>query len=145
MKYSTEVTIDLPRERVIELFDSFDNLVKWQPGLRSYEHLSGTPGEPGAKTRLRYDEDGREMEMIETVLKRDLPDEFTGTYEAKGVYNWVSNRFYEAGPDQTRWVLDTEFKFSGLIMTFMGIFMRGSFPKRTLETMNMFKAFAEKA
>ena len=77
MKYSTEVTIDLPRERIIELFNSFDNLVKWQPRLRSYEHLNRTPSEPGAKTRLRYDEDGREMEMIETVLKRDLPDEFT--------------------------------------------------------------------
>ena len=144
MKYSTEITIDLPRERVIELFDSFDNLVKWQPGLKSYEHLSGTPGEPGAKTRLLYDENGRDLEMIETVLRREMPDEFTGTYEAKGVWNWTSNRFFEDGADQTRWVLETEFKFSGL-MKVMALFMRGAFPKRTLQSMNMFKTFAEKA
>jgi len=37
MKYSVE--IDLPRDRVIELFDDADNMVKWQSGLQSFEHM----------------------------------------------------------------------------------------------------------
>ena len=34
MKYTTEVTIELPREQVIPLFDSTENLYKWQEGLQ---------------------------------------------------------------------------------------------------------------
>jgi hypothetical protein len=33
MNYTCEVVIDLPRDRVIELFDNPQNLTKWQPGL----------------------------------------------------------------------------------------------------------------
>lgn len=49
MKYESELVIDLPRERVIELFDNPDNLPKWQEGLQSFEHISGEVGQPGAK------------------------------------------------------------------------------------------------
>ncbi len=144
MKYTCEVEIDLPRDRVIELFDNPDNLPKWQPGLKSFEHQSGALGKPGAKSHLVYDMNGRRVEMVETILKRELPAEFSATYDAKGVKNWVSNRFFEEGPQKTRWVMDNEFKFSGL-MAVMAIFMRGAFPKQTLEDMNRFKDFAEGA
>ena len=144
MKYTTEVTINLPRQRVIELFDDPDNMAKWQPGLLSFEPISGEPGQPGAKSRLRYDMNGRKMEMIETITSRNLPDEFAGIYDAKGVHNIIVNRFYEDGPDRTRWVTENEFQFSGIMMLF-GLFMPGSFRKQSLETMNDFKAFAENA
>jgi hypothetical protein len=142
MKDKTELTIDLPRDRVIELFDNPDNLPKWQPGLKSFEFISGELGKPGAKSRLFYDTGGRNVEMIETIEVRALPDEFTATYETNGVWNWVSNRFYEEGPQKTRWELDTEFRFSG-IWKIVSLFMRGLFPKQSLENMENFKRFAE--
>ena len=46
MRYKTEVIINLPRDRVIELFDSFENLKEWQEGLLSHDHVSGEPGMP---------------------------------------------------------------------------------------------------
>ncbi len=144
MKYEVELIIDLPRERVIELFDNPDNLAKWQPGLQSFEHISGEAGQPGAKSRLIYDENGHRVEMIETVTKNSLPDEFAATFEAKNVKNWISNTFYEEGPEKTRWVSENEYKFSGL-MWFTGIFMRGAFPNQSLEFMELFKEFAENA
>lgn len=143
MRYTCEVTIERPRERVIELFDNPDNLSKWQSGLRSFEHVSGEPGQPGAMSKLVYDEGGRRMEMIETITTRNLPDEFSGTYDAPGVHNRMSNHFYEDGPDRTRWVADSEFQFTNLMMKAMGFLMRGAFPKRTQEMMEKFKAFAE--
>jgi hypothetical protein len=142
MQYTTEITIDLPRTRVIELFDDPANLTKWQPGLQSFEPLSGTPGQPGARSRLVYEEKGRRMEMIETITSRNLPDEFAGTYEAPGVFNVMHNRFVEDGPHTTRWIADHEFRFSGF-MRLAGLFMRGAFPKQTQATMQQFKAFAE--
>lgn len=144
MKYTCELVVNVPRERMLELFDNPDNLVHWQPGLVSFEHQSGEPGQPGAKSKLLYDMNGRKVEMIETITARNLPDEFSGTYEAKGVYNLNENHFYEDGPDRTRWVLDMEFKFSGF-MKIMALFMGGAFRKQTMEHMEHFKKFAESA
>jgi hypothetical protein len=109
MNYKVEITLDLPQERVIELFDDPENLNQWQSGLQSIELISGEAGEPGAKSLLLYDMNGRKVEMIETITSRGLPDIFSGTYDAKGVHNLVENRFYEEGPNHTRWVTENEF------------------------------------
>lgn len=143
MRYTCEITIDLPRERVVELFDDPGNLAKWQPGLVSFEPVSGTPGQVGAKSKLRYQMGSRTVDMVETVVSRNLPEEFSGTYEAKNVYNQVSNRFYPEG-NGTRWVVDTDFRFSGL-MRFVALLMPGAFKKQTRKFLLDFKHFAEHA
>lgn len=144
MRYKTEVLINLPRARVIELFDSFENLKKWQEGLVSFEHISGAPGQPGAKTRLLYDMGRRRMEMIETIIERNLPDEFSGTYDASGVHNIVRNYFYDEG-ERTRWALDSEFQFRSF-MRIMSLFIPGGkFREQTRSSMEAFKRFAENA
>lgn len=142
MHYTTELTIDLPRDRIIELFDSVENLYKWQPELISFEHLSGDPGEVGARSKLVYKMGRREMEMIETVTHKNLPENFSGTYEAKGVFNAVSNQFDVINSTKTRWIVETECQFSG-IMKILSIFMKGSFRKQTRLFMDRFKNFAE--
>ena len=81
MKFTVKIKINLARNKVIELFDSTENLKKWQPGLLSFEHQSGTPGEVGAKSRLQYKTGKREIEMVETITVKNLPDEFSGIYE----------------------------------------------------------------
>jgi len=143
MKYTLEIDIDLPREKVIELFDNTDNMFKWMEGLVGFEHLSGEAGQEGAKSRLKYEMGKRKIEMIETITKRNLPDEFTLTYDAKGVWNEVVNRFVEVSPDKTKWITDQEFKFSG-IMKVIGALMPGSFKKQSYKYLEMFKDFAEK-
>jgi hypothetical protein len=90
---------------------------------------------------LVYDEVGR---GIETIIERNMPEEFSATYEAKGVRNWLDNRLYEEGPDETRWVMVIEFEFSSF-MRLAGVFMHSVFPKQTLETMNRFGGSAETA
>ncbi len=142
MKYHVEIEINRPLNEVISLFDSFENLKKWQPGLQSYEHMEGTPGMIGAKTLLIYDDRGKAVEMLETIIKRNLPEEFTATYDAKGVKNWVKNQFVESGPNQTKWIMENMFNFSGL-MKIMGFFMKSAFPKQTLKDMRLFKNFVE--
>jgi len=144
MKYTSEIMLDLPRDRVVELFDNPDNLAKWQEGLQTFEHISGVPGEPGATSKLTFDINGRKLEMIETILVRNLPDEFTGTYDAKNVHNVVRNLFYEDGPNRTRYVSENEFIFSG-IMKVVALFFGGSFRKTTDKYLQDFKKFVESA
>ncbi len=142
MKYTTTVEINLPINRVIELFDNADNLKKWQPELISFEHLSGTPGQVGAKSKMLYKMNKREVEMIETITERDLPNKFAGTYEAKGVLNTISNKFEEISPTQTRWIADNDFECKGF-MKIMAAVMPGAFKKQTQKYLNQFKQFAE--
>jgi hypothetical protein len=143
MKYTTEIEINLPIDRVIELFDDPDNLKEWQPGLQSFEHISGTPGQPGAKSRLLFQMGKREIEMIETITVRDLPDEFSGTYEAPGVFNIVKNKFIPLSENKTRYISEQEFQFKGF-MKLMGWLMPGSFKKQSQQYLEKFKEFAER-
>ncbi len=143
MKYSVEIIINLPRTKVIELFDSTENLYKWQPGLISFEHESGTAGEVGAKSRLEYKMGKREIKMVETITVRNFPDEFSGIYEAKGVWNEVKNYFQEVDENTTKLVSENEFRCSGFMKLF-ALLLPGSFKKETMKYLKYFKEFAEK-
>ena len=136
------MVINLPLKKVIELFDSEENLFKWQPELISFEHLSGEKGEVGAKSKLRYTMGKREIEMIETITVKNLPKEFSATYEAKDVWNEMKNYFEEIDENSTRWQADSHFEFSGF-MKLIGFFLPGSFKKQSQKSLDLFKAFAE--
>lgn len=144
MKYSTEIEINLPVKRVVELFNNQDNLKYWQPELQSFEHMNGTPGEQGAKSRLTYKMGKRDVEMIETILENKLPDEFKVSYEAKGVYNIVTSYFRPVSDDKTLYVNDQEFRFEGF-MKFFSKLMPGAFKKQSYKYLNQFKDFVENA
>ena len=92
---------------------------------------------------LSYKMGKREMNLVETIIKRNLPDELHMTYDTKGVHNIQKNHFKEEG-DKTRWVSESEFQFSGFGMKLMAFFMPGAFKKQSLKYMQDFKAFAEK-
>ena len=142
MKFTVKIKINLARNKVIELFDSTENLKKWQPVLLSFEHQSGTPGEVGAKSRLQYKMGKREIEMVETITVKNLPDEFSGIYEAKGVWNEVKNYFYKVDKNTNKWVSENEFRCSGFIKI-IAFFMPGSFKKETMKYLEYFKEFSE--
>ena len=144
MKYSVVRELKIPRDRVIELFDDRDSLFEWQHGLQSFDHVSGEPGQPGAVSSLKFKQGRREIDMIETIKRRDLPEVFSATYEAKGVWNLVENHFEELPNGGTKWRIDTEFQCGGFLKI-VAIVMPGMFKKQTGIVMDDFKEFAEKA
>ena len=143
MKYTSEIEINLPREKVIELFDNKANLKHWQEGLQSFEHLSGDPGTIGSKYTLKYKMGKRNIEMTETILKRESSN-FDFLYEAKGVWNEVKNSFSEIDQNQTKWTIENDFRGKGM-MAIMLFLMPSMFKKQTMKFMNSFKVFAEKS
>ena len=144
MEYQHEIEVNLSLSRVIELFDNPDNMGQWQPGLISFETISGTPSEVGAKSLLKYKMGNREVEMVETITEKELPHKFAGTYEAKSVKNWITNTFEEIGPDKTRWTSHNTIKCSGM-MKIWALLMPGTFKKQSYKFMVYFKEYAEKA
>jgi len=142
MKYSTNIAINKPIKETIELFDNPENMKHWQDGFISMELIEGENGKEGAKSLLKYEMGKRKIEMIETIIKRDLPHEFTATYEAKGVYNIVKNNFIKLNENKTTWISHNEFQFKGM-MKLMAIFMPGAFKKQSFNMMENFKRFTE--
>jgi hypothetical protein len=118
-------------------------LKHWQSGFISSKHLNGEPGQVGAQSLLRHKMGKREIEMVETITKRNWPDEISVTYETKGVWNGMRNYFSVIDGNKTKWVSEVEFKFQGF-MKLIAFLMPGSFKKQSYKYMVDFKEFAEK-
>jgi len=142
MKYTTEVLIDLPRDEFIKKLDNPDNMKHWMRGLVSYEHLSGNPGHEGAQMSLTFKMGKRPMEMVETIIKKNLPEELHVTYDTKGVHN-IQKSYFKIENGNTRWISESEFQFEGFGMKVMAFLMPGAFKKQSRKYAEDFKNFAE--
>ena len=144
MKFTCSVDIDLPVKRVVEFFDNPANLGKWQKGLVSYEHISGIPGKPGAKSKITIKSGKHIIELMETITVKNLPQEMTGLYEHEHMVNTMTNRFLPLGENRTRYEAGIHYtRFIGFIPKMMALLMPGIFRKQVQETLERFKAFAE--
>jgi uncharacterized protein YndB with AHSA1/START domain len=143
MRYTLEITIDAPRDKVVELFTDPAHFTDWQPGLECYELVSGEQAQAGAKAELTTRAGNRVTGMTETIESNTLPDGLAVIYETHGVWNRSANTFIVESAETTRWVSDNEFRFEG-VRKALGL-LEGSFKKESLDTMKQFKTFAEKA
>ena len=144
MNYTFETEINAPRVRVAELAGNPHNRKHWLEGLESDEHLSGTPGMPGAKSQLVFKTGKVTITMIGTVLVRNLPEELSERFEASNVVTHATTRFVALSPHKTHYISEQAFHFKGLFNTFVGWLLQGEFKKQTLRHMENFKRFAEK-
>lgn len=144
MKFNCYVDIDLPIDRVVELFDNPDNMKHWQDGFISFEHMSGRPGGVGAKSKIRYKTKQGDFDLIETITVKNLPHEFTGTYEHKHMTNSMRNKFKQLGPTKTKWEAEIEYtEITNFMAKLMSWIMPSMFKKQTQKWMDQFKVFAE--
>jgi len=93
MKYSTEVLVELTRDEFIKKLDNADNMKNWMRGLVSYEQLSGELGREGALMNMKFKMGKRDLEMVETIIKRNMPEEMHMVYDTKGIHNIQKNFF----------------------------------------------------
>lgn len=146
MKFTCKVDVHLPIEKVVELWDNPDNLVKWQDNFLRIEPLTGDPGETEARSRIYYKQGRGEMELLETIMVKDLPHEMIAMYEHKSMVNIMTNRFKELDGQTTRWEAEVEYtRFIGLIPNIMARFFPRMFEKQVQKWLDQFKAFAEGA
>ena len=144
MKFYCRVVIDAPIKKVIHLFDDPDNLNKWQDSFISLEHLEGIPGQPGAKSRLTYKIGNREIELTETIVKKNLPSEFSALYEIPTMTNKVKNSFSTIDIHQTEYIVEVEYtEIRGFIPKLTALLMPGIFKKQTQKWLDQFKVFVE--
>ncbi len=143
MKYQNTLTVEVPLSRFVELMHNPENMPHWQRGLVSFEPLSEDSEAVGAQMRLTYQMGKRRLVMTETIVRNDKPHHFDATYETKGVWNRVNNRFDEDGNGHTVWRSECEFRFSGLMKVMSWFMPKSVFSKQSCQYMQDFKRFAE--
>lgn len=142
MRLVIDTIIDCSRDKVWRAFDNPDNMSKWMQGLESFEPQSGKPGQPGAVSKLRFNENGRRIEFTETITSRNEPEEFSGTYTGSNFHNTILNQFESLPGGKTRWHSETEMQFSGF-MRLMSPLIKPMVRKRVVADMERFKTLLE--
>lgn len=67
VEYENSVTIDRPPAAVWAVFSDADRMKDWMIGLERFENISGEHLEVGSRWRFVFLEDGKEIEVTETV------------------------------------------------------------------------------
>ena len=144
MKFTCSVTINKPRQQVVDLWQDPENLKHWQDGFVDFKHLEGDPGHIGAVSRMRYKIRNRDLELIETIQHIDLPNEMTAMYESKPMNNTMRNTFTMVNDTITRWDAEIHYtEMNGFVVKMMAALFPGMFKKQAQKWFDQFKAFAE--
>jgi len=145
MKFKCTVTIEQPISKVIRLFDDPANLKEWQDGFISTTVISGKKGTKGAKSLIKIKAGNNIVELTETILVKNLPQELNALYEHKHMDNIVVHRFVPVTANSTQWTSEIEYiRFKEWIPRLMASLFPGMFRKQTQKWLENFKKFAER-
>ncbi len=136
------IEIDRPLKEVYAAFNNPDNLPRWISGLQRTEHISGTPGQVGAKTRQIYLEHGRIIELIETITAHEPMKRFAGDITGEGVNCAIHVEFVDRGRS-TLVVLGSDVQSRTFMIRLMLPFISASIRKRQGSDLKRFKSLVE--
>lgn len=144
MKYTCSIILNLSLEKTAELWNDEAHFSQWQDGFQSIELLSGTANAKGATSRILI-EGKQKIELIETIISCDLPNEKVALYEHKHMINTQTTRFKAIDANKTEFTSIVEYtKFNGFFVKVMAKLFPSMFKKQSQKWMNQFKEFAEK-
>ncbi len=144
MKFTCSISIAAPREKVVALFSDFDSKTEWQTGFESEELFKGKDGEKGSQKRLKFINRGKPMQLIETVLLNDLPNEFVGLYEHKHMTNSMKSVFKDLPDGRCGYSAYVEYtRFSGFFPRLLAKMFPEMFKRQVENWMDNLKQLAE--
>jgi hypothetical protein len=140
MKFSCDIIIDAPLNHVVNVFKDSTHLKHYQDGFISKKHISGNENTVGAISNIVY----KKLELKETILVYNLPEEFKGLYEHKHMINTMKVVFNTISENKTQYVSEIEYtKFNGFLIKLMAKLFPGMFKKQVYKWMKQFKIYTE--
>ena len=144
MKFTCTVQINKPQQIVADFFTDPTHLKEYQEGFQRKELISGTAGEVGAISKLYYQNGKRKMELVETVLKNDLPHEFLAEYFHSHTENTMRSTFTPLNDNETRYDAEIDYtKFKGTVVKVIVFLFPSFFKKQVQKWLINFKKFLE--
>ena len=145
MKFTCSVTIQKPLQEVADYFANPAYLGEYQESFQKKELVSGEMGQEGAISKIFYADGKRKMELTETILKNDLPNEFIGQYHHKHMDNTMKCKFIALDDNHTRYEYEYEYtRIDWVMPRLMSILFPGMYKKPAQKWLRQFKEFVEK-
>lgn len=144
MKCSIE--INAPINKVVDLFINPGLYKEWKKDFLSFEHVSGTPSQVGAVTKLNF----KRVTMFETITSSSLPNEISATYDHKRgektmMIHKATNRFSAIPGNKTLYETESEItKVVGILPKIIMGLMAGAAKKYYSNQLFLFKSMVEK-
>lgn len=139
------VVINRPVNVVWRFFDDPGNMPLWLTGFKRFEHVSGTPGKPGAVSKHFYEMNGRTIEMTEVITVRNENKEFSGTMTNQWMVSSLTTTFHDLGNGSTELKSSVESRFTPFFLKLFGtLMMKKGFQKRQDEDLNKLKSILER-
>lgn len=139
MRFTKEIVLNQPIERVRVLTSDPAHVHEWQPDLVSITQHSDTPGAAGSTATLTY----RKFTLEETVLTANA-DERTSRYETRGMIHTITNRYRAIDDRHTLLVCDSEIELTGLLKLGRKV-LEKSLREQSERNLDNFKAFIDSA
>lgn len=144
MKFTCTVEINKPKEVVADFFINPEHLHEYQEGFQKKELISGTPGQDGAISILYYQQGKRKMELTETILQNNLPDDFIAQYHHIYTDNTMKSTFTALSENETRYDAEIDYTaFRGFVIKTMAFLFPSFFKKQVERWLQNFKRFVE--
>jgi hypothetical protein len=140
-----QVEIDLPINKVVQLFLDKNNFKAWKKDFISYQHIRGIPGEVGAVTKLVT----KQGIMYEHIVSMNLPAEIIETYEHKRgdkttMIHKAINHFASLTENKTLLEVKTEvIEIHGALLKLIMKVLARAGEKFSQDQLNRFKTFSE--
>ena len=144
MKYNCSIKINKPLIEVVELWTDENNFYNWQDGFQSIKLTSGNKNEIGAVSQILIQQGKMNIELTETILVNNLPEERTAKYVHVHMTNTQTTRFVAVNDNITEYISEVEYtQFNGLALKLMAKLFPGKFKAQSEKWMVQFKVFAE--
>jgi uncharacterized membrane protein len=144
MRAETTIVIRRPVSNVWNFFTDVDTLRHWLTGFQRFEHLSGTPGQPGARSKHIYAMNGRTIEMIEEITVRTENREFSGILTNEWMVSTIRTVFKDLGASGTEITSVVESRFIPWYLKIVGpLVMKKGFQARQDADVKRFKEYVE--
>ena len=145
MQYKGSVIINKPRKVVVDLFINPNFNKDYQDGFIKKELISGIATLVDAKSKMYYKYGKRDMVLIETVLRNELPSLFEAFYSHKHMDNTMKCTFIEIGPEKTEYKYECVYtRINWFLPKLIAILFPSMYKKQGNKWMKQFKEFVEK-
>ena len=144
MKFQNKIKINKPLPEVYEFLNDPKNLSKWMDNLEKLEHVSGEPGQPGAKSLQHYNEDGRRIVVEQEVVSNIENQEISNNLSVMGIDMQIKQSLEDNGDGSTTIINNTEMTSTNFLMRFFNWLNKSKLKKRYDENLNRLKKALER-
>ena len=138
-----EQEINKPLEKSFAVFMDGDQMNKWLPSLDSVIILEKNDNEVGSKFKLFFTEDGKTIEMLETVTGYDKNKIYNVILENEDVFFKIENTFEAIDSLNTKIIVNQSGYGKNLIMKSVLSLFESMTKERQIESYNLLKKTIE--